>query len=177
MSAYGDVSLASLNDVLVKNIVSEDGGVALISAVGIVTNDGAISSMEDVIFASASNVTITQKIRTKLGKISLASTEGSVKVNTALSSGFGSQIYAKRNITTLGIRSSGNIALEAELGQVIVNGNVRSGGGDVYISGLSRVNLGNITSQGGNISLISDASSIKTGYIKTDSEDKDGNLL
>ncbi|MEL6438893.1 MAG: hypothetical protein AAFQ80_06530 [Cyanobacteria bacterium J06621_8] len=68
------------------------------------------------------------------------------------------------------------MALESELGQVITNGNIRSGGGEIYVSGLSRVSVRNIISLGGDVSVVSGASSIKTGYIRTDSEDRQGNV-
>lgn len=176
ISAYGEVSLASANDVKVKAVSSKDGGVALVSATGAITYSEPISGAEDISLASAKDLTIAQKIKTELGTISLVSTEGSVKVNSSLNSGFNTYVAAKRNITTLGIRSYGNIALEAELGQISANGNVRSGGGDVYISGLSQVNVGNIVSSGGDVSVVSGESSITTGYVRTDSEDRDGNI-
>ncbi|MEM7592096.1 MAG: hypothetical protein AAF383_11365 [Cyanobacteria bacterium P01_A01_bin.83] len=176
VSANGEVSLASANNVTVKAVTSKDGGVALLSATGIVNYSGVISSVEDITLASAKDLTVNQRITTELGTISVASTEGSVQVNTALNSGFNTYVAAKRNVTTLGIRSLGDVALESELGQVNANGNIRSGGGDIYISGLSRVNVGNVISLGGNVSVVSNASSIKTGYIRTDSEDRQGNV-
>ncbi|MEO1005980.1 MAG: hypothetical protein AAFW67_09045, partial [Cyanobacteria bacterium J06638_38] len=176
VSANGEVSLASANDLTAKGVISEDGGVALLSATGVVNYSGLISSVEDISLASAKDLTVNQRIKTELGTISVVSTEGSVKVNTALNSGFNTYVAAKRNVTTLGIRSLGDVALESEFGRVIANGNIRSGGGDIYLSGLSRVNVGNVISLGGNISVVSNGSSIKTGYIRTDSQDRQGNV-
>ncbi|MEL6438898.1 MAG: hypothetical protein AAFQ80_06555 [Cyanobacteria bacterium J06621_8] len=157
-------------------VTSEDGGVALMSATGVVNYSGVISGTEDISLASAQDLTVNQRIETDLGTISIVSTEGSVKVNTALNSGFNTYVAAKRNVTTLGIRSLGDVALESELGQVITNGNIRSSEGDIFVSRLSRVSVRDIISLGGDVSVISDASSIKTGYIRTDSEDRQGNV-
>ncbi|MEL7409607.1 MAG: hypothetical protein AAFN00_22120, partial [Cyanobacteria bacterium J06558_2] len=69
-------------------VTSEDGGVALMSATGVVNYSGVISGTEDISLASAQDLTVNQRIETDLGTISIVSTEGSVKVNTALNSGF-----------------------------------------------------------------------------------------
>ena len=176
VTSFEEVSLASANDVTVEAVTSEDGEVALASATGVVTYSGVISAAKDLSLASAQDLTITKRIKTKLGTISLVSTEGSVKVNSVLNSGFNTYVAAKRNVATLGISGLGDVALESELGQVNVNGNVRSREGDIYISSLSKVNVGNIISSGGNVSVVSNGSSIKTGYIRTDSEEREGNV-
>jgi probable HAF family extracellular repeat protein len=177
VSTYGDVSLASAGNVVTKAITSQDGGVALISATGNVVHNDTIFSMNDVTIASAKDLTITQNIKTKIGTICLASTEGSVKANTVLNSGLDVGILARQNVRTIGIRTNeGNIVLEAELGQTVVNGNIISRGGDVYALGSGKVTTKNVISDGGDISIISKANSVITGYLKTDSENKDGNV-
>ncbi|MEL6438902.1 MAG: hypothetical protein AAFQ80_06575 [Cyanobacteria bacterium J06621_8] len=174
--AYGDISLASPNNVSIKDASSSNGGVALISTSGSTVYDGLISSMEDVTVASAQDLVINRRIKTDLGRISLISQKGSVKTQIVLNSGFNVEVVANSNIDILGINSSGNVDLKSISGRVNIMGNIKSGGGDITISGLKRVNSGNIISKGGDISIISNQNSIKTGYIRADSENGGGDL-
>lgn len=177
ISSYGDVSLASADNVVTKAITSQDGGVALVSTKGSVIQNSTISSMEEVFIASARDLTITQNITTKIGTICLGSSEGSVKVNTVLHSGLDVGILAKQNIRTIGIRTNqGNIVLEAAQGQATVNGNIKSRGGEIYVYGSGKVTTKNIISDGGDVSIISKANSIRTGYFKTDNANGDGRV-
>jgi probable HAF family extracellular repeat protein len=169
VTAFDEVSLAAADDVTVGAVTSNDQSVTLISATGIVNSSGAVLGTEDVTIASAKSLTINQKIQSKFGIINLVSTEESVTTTAIIDSGFDLNIAAKQNVDTTTIRTDGgNVIITAEQGSAIINSAIRSRGGDVLISALGKVSTGNIISQSGDVSVVSNLDLVKTGYIRTD---------
>jgi len=156
-------------DVTVGAVISNDQSVTLMSATGIVNSSGAVLGTEDVTIASAKSLTIDQKIQSKFGTIDLVSTEESVTTTAVIDSGFDLNIAAKQNVNTTTIRTQGgNVIVTAEQDTAIINSAIRSRGGDVLISALGKVSTGNIISQSGDVSIVSNLDLVRTGYIRTD---------
>ena len=177
VTADGDVSLAAANNVTVGAVTSNDESVALISSTSVINLSGAISSMEDVTVASAQNLTIDQEIRAELGSIALGSTEGSVTVNVPVDTAIGVNIAAKQNILTRRIRTyGGDVIVDSQLGTATIRGKINSRGGDISISALGRVRTKNIISRSGDVSVFSDSSAVRTGYIRTDRGNRSGDV-
>ena len=133
--------------------------------------------MEDVTVASAQNLTIDQEIRAELGAIALGSTEGSVTVNVPIDTAIGVNIAAKQNILTRRIRTyGGDVVVDSQLGTATIRGKINSRGGDISISALGRVRTKNIISRSGDVSVFSDSSAVRTGYIRTDRGNRSGDV-
>lgn len=177
VTAFGDASIAAAGDVTVGAVTSNDESVALISATGIVNLGGAVSSMEDVTVASAQSLTIDQEIKAELGSIALGSTEGSVTASVAIDSAIGVNIAAKQNVSTKRIRTyGGDVVIDAQQGTTTIGGVINSRGGDIRVSGFNTVRTKNLISRSGNVSIISDTSLARTGYIRTDRGNRNGDV-
>lgn len=130
--------------------------------------NGAISSMEDVTLGSAKFLQ-ARNVTTQLGEVALVSTEGAVRVDGLIDSAFDVSISAKQNATTNRIFTQGGVvAVETQAGAVNIRSEVRSDGGDVYVSGGAKVATKNIITNGGTIDLISRNKTLTTGFLRSD---------
>ncbi|MEM6612115.1 MAG: hypothetical protein AAF652_07650 [Cyanobacteria bacterium P01_C01_bin.72] len=113
----------------------------------------------------------------KLGSIALGSTEGSVTTGVAIDSAIGVNIAAKQNVLTRRIRTyGGDVVVDAEQGTTIIRGAINSRGGDISISASGRVRTKNLISRSGDVSVISDSGAVRTGYIRTDRGNRNGDV-
>jgi hypothetical protein len=130
--------------------------------------NNAISSIEDVTLGSAKNIQ-AKNIKSQLGEVALVSTEGAVKVDGLISSAFDVSISTQLNATTNGILTQGGVvAVETQTGAVNIRGDIRSEGGDVYVSGGAIVTTKNVLTNGGKIDLISRNRYLSIGFLRSD---------
>ncbi len=175
ITSSSDVSLGAFKDVVTQDITSLDGAVALISSSGNVNAQGAIASVDNVTLGASGNV-VAQNITSTYGTVALVSNSGAVSASQ-INGGADVVISAKQNINTPKINSwEGTVTLTTKQGTVSTTGDITTNNGDVYISSAGDVVSQNIISNGGAITVVSSAGSLKTGYLRSDGQGTGGKI-